>query len=204
LLRVSINVINMIAALDTSPGSSTNLRIHINHREMDLVTALCEKDEKTLAIVYKMYAPALLGIISRITVDREIAEDVLQETFLKIWNNIGQYQQEKGRFFTWMARLARNGAIDHLRGRGYLNSRKNDDLENLSTELDKTNHTSYNPDLIGIKHLAATLPIKQRELLDLIYFEGYSQSEAALELNIPLGTVKTRLRTAICTLRGLF
>ncbi|MBC7567872.1 MAG: RNA polymerase sigma factor [Pedobacter sp.] len=157
-----------------------------------------------MSTLYTMYSPALMGIISRIIKFDEIAEDVLQETFVKIWKSIDQYQESKGKLFTWMARLARNTAIDQLRGRGYINSRKNSDLEDVSVEVDMNNQMVYNPETIGLKKLTMNLCARQKAILDLIYFEGYSQSEVAEELNIPLGTVKTRLRMAIATLRKYF
>lgn len=181
-----------------------NLILHVNSTEQSLVAALKSGDQKTIAIIYRMYAPALMGIISRIIKFDEIAEDVLQETFVKIWKSIDQYQESRGRLFTWMARLAKNTAIDHLRGRGYINSRKNSDIDDLSMEVDSKNQLLYNPETIGLKKLTMMLAPAQKAILDLVYFQGYSQSEAAEELAIPLGTVKTRLRAAILILRKSF
>jgi RNA polymerase sigma factor (sigma-70 family) len=91
-----------------------------------------------------------------------------------------------------------------LRGRGYINSRKNSDLDEVFVEVDKSNQMVYNPETIGLRKLTMNLCGPQKAILDLIYFQGYSQSEVAEELNIPLGTVKTRLRMAISTLRKYF
>jgi RNA polymerase sigma factor (sigma-70 family) len=180
------------------------LILHVNTAERSLVASIKSGDQKTIATLYTMYSPALLGIISRIIKFDEIAEDVLQETFVKIWKSIDQYQESKGRLFTWMARLAKNTAIDHLRGRGYVNSLKNSDLDEVFLEVDRDNQIVYNPETIGLKKLTMNLCASQKAILDLIYFQGYSQSEVAEELNIPLGTVKTRLRMAIMTLRKYF
>jgi RNA polymerase sigma factor (sigma-70 family) len=186
------------------PTLHDNLILHVNTAERSLVASIKSGDQKTIATLYTMYSPALLGIISRIIKFDEIAEDVLQETFLKIWKSIDQYQESKGRLFTWMARLAKNTAIDHLRGRGYVNSLKNSDLDEVFLEVDRDNQIVYNPETIGLKKLTMNLCASQKAILDLIYFQGYSQSEVAEELNIPLGTVKTRLRMAITTLRKYF
>ncbi|MFP5080166.1 RNA polymerase sigma factor [Pedobacter sp. JCM 36344] len=186
------------------PATSNNLILHVNSTERNLVNSLKSGDQKAISILYTMYSPALMGIISRIIKFDEIAEDVLQETFVKIWKSIDQYQESKGKLFTWMARLARNTAIDQLRGRGYINSRKNSDLEDVFVEVDMNNQMVYNPETIGLKKLTMNLCAPQKAILDLIYFKGYSQSEVAQELNIPLGTVKTRLRMAIATLRKYF
>jgi RNA polymerase sigma factor (sigma-70 family) len=186
------------------PDIADNLILHVNTTERNLVYSIKSGDQKTMSTLYTMYSPALLGIISRIIKFDEIAEDVLQETFVKIWKSIDQYQESKGRLFTWMARLAKNTAIDHLRGRGYINSRKNSDLDEVFVEADKSNQMVYNPETIGLRTLTMNLCAPQKAILDLIYFQGYSQSEVAEELNIPLGTVKTRLRMAITTLRKYF
>jgi len=186
------------------PDISDNLILHVNNTERNLVYSIKSGDQKMMSTLYTMYSPALLGIISRIIKFDEIAEDVLQETFVKIWKSIDQYQESRGRLFTWMARLAKNTAIDHLRGRGYINSRKNSDLDEVFVEADKSNQMVYNPETIGLRKLTMNLCAPQKAILDLIYFQGYSQSEVAEELNIPLGTVKTRLRMAIATLRKYF
>jgi RNA polymerase sigma factor (sigma-70 family) len=186
------------------PDITDNLILHVNTTERNLVYSIKSGDQKTMSTLYTMYSPALLGIILRIIKFDEIAEDVLQETFVKIWKSIDQYQESKGKLFTWMARLAKNTAIDHLRGRGYINSRKNSDLDEVFVEADKSNQMVYNPETIGLRKLTMNLCAPQKAILDLIYFQGYSQSEVAEELNIPLGTVKTRLRMAITTLRKYF
>ncbi|MES2830022.1 MAG: RNA polymerase sigma factor [Bacteroidota bacterium] len=191
-------------ATSTFPALQSNLILHVTTTEQNLIADLKSGNQKSIAVIYRMYAPALMGIISRIIKFDEIAEDVLQETFVKIWKSIDQYQESRGRLFTWMARLAKNTAIDHLRGRGYINSRKNSDIDELSTEVDIHNHSLYNPETIGLRKLTMKLAPAQKAILDLIYFQGYSQSEVAEELNIPLGTVKTRLRAAILVLRKYF
>ncbi|MHA4895314.1 RNA polymerase sigma factor [Pedobacter sp. PWIIR3] len=193
-----------MVATSNYPIAPQNLVLHLSSSEQNLVEGIKSGDQKTISMLYTMYSPALYGIISRIIKFDEIAEDVLQETFVKIWRSIDQYQESRGRLFTWMARLAKNTAIDHLRGRGYINTSKNDDIENACEEIDLKNQMLFNPETIGVKKLTLMLPVSQRAILDLIYFQGYSQSEAADELNIPLGTVKTRLRMAISVLRKYF
>lgn len=161
----------------------------------------CEKNFNTL---YQMYAPALMGIISRISGSEVAAEDILQETFVKIWNSIDSFDPARGRLFTWMAATARHNAIDHLRSKAQQNANKNSGMEDLLTELDISYHTTINPDIIGIRQLTSILPASEQEILDLIYFQGYTHSEASDALGIPLGTVKTKLRRAIGLLRVMF
>ncbi|RZM24027.1 MAG: sigma-70 family RNA polymerase sigma factor [Pedobacter sp.] len=172
--------------------------------EHDLVEGLKAGKKEAIERLYKMYSSSLLGIISRVIKFDEIAEDVLQETFLKVWKSIGQYDVSKGRLFTWMAKLAKNTAIDQLRSRGQLNSARNENFEDLSYELDLKHQSSYNPETIGIKRLLKELTPGQKQIIDLIYFEGYTHMEAAEELNIPIGTVKTRIRLSMLTLRKFF
>ena len=137
-------------------------------------------------------------------IDEATAEDVLQETFVKIWHSFSGYSTEKGRLFTWMVNIARNLAIDKIRSKDFKNQNKNQELENNVTFIDEQRNTVYNPELLGIKELVATLKPEQKLILELVYFKGYTHVEAADELGIPLGTIKTRLRMAILELRKHF
>lgn len=174
------------------------------YSEADLVAGLVAGNTKALEKLYKSYSAALLGIISKTIKQEDAAEDILQETFLKIWNSIGQYDSNRGRLFTWMARLAKNKAIDHLRSRGEINSLKNDDLADFTVEVNQLHQIQYNPEFIGLKQLLRALSPEQTKILDLIYFQGYTQVEVSEMLNIPVGTIKTRIRTAIKTMRSFF
>jgi len=172
--------------------------------ETELITALIAGHTKALEKLYTCYSASLLGIISKIIKQEDVAEDILQETFLQIWKSISQYDASRGRLFTWMARLARNKAIDHLRSRGEINNLRNEDLENASIEINALYQVQYNPEHIGLKQLINVLSPAQMIILDLVYFKGYTQAEAAQILQIPIGTLKTRIRIAIKTLRAFF
>jgi len=176
-----------------------------NTVEEALVQGLKAGDKAAIDQLYKMYAASLFGIITRIVKFDEIAEDVLQDTFLKIWKSIGQYDSTKGRLFTWMANLAKNTAIDQIRSKHYVNGIKTDDLEEMPVDiLDLKNHTHLNSDTIGLKQLMYHLKADQKRVIDLFYFQGYTHVEVAEKLNIPLGTVKTKIRHAIIALRQYF
>jgi len=151
-----------------------------------------------------MYSTSLYGVISRIVIDTATAEDVLQDTFVKIWHSFPSYSTEKGRLFTWMVNIARNLAIDKIRSKDFKNQNKNQELENNVTFIDEQRNTVYKPELLGIKELVETLKPEQKLILELVYFKGYTHVEAAEELGIPLGTIKTRLRMAILQLRKHF
>lgn len=179
-------------------------RSQTNHTENELVNELRSGSTKALEKLYSLYSASLLGIISNVIKQEDVAQDVLQETFLKIWKSIGQFDSTKGRLFTWMARLAKNKAIDHLRSRGEINSMRNEDIDESFTEVNQQYQIQYNPEHIGLKQLMKALTPPQFMVLEMVYFQGYTQTEAAEALNIPVGTVKTRIRIAIKTLRSFF
>lgn len=175
----------------------------ISLTEDELVSRLFKKDQAAFSYLYDNYAAALNGVIYRIVQDEESAEDVLQETFLKIWNNFNQYDKTKGKLFTWIVNIARNLAIDFTRSKGFKNQQKNLDVDKIVGYIDSRKSTAFNPDQIGLKTMLDKLKPEQRQILDLVYFNGYTQSEVAEELNIPLGTVKTRIRMALIQLRTI-
>ncbi len=176
----------------------------ISLTEDELVFSLRNREKIAIEALYDMYSSSLYGVISRIIVDTAAAEDVLQETFVKIWHSFSSYSTEKGRLFTWMVNIARNLAIDKLRSKDFKNQNKNQELENNVTFIDEQRNTVYKPELLGIKDLVQTLKPEQKSILELVYFKGYTHVEAADELGIPLGTIKTRLRMAIVELRKHF
>ena len=140
----------------------------------------------------------------RILKEEEVAEDVLQEVFLKIWDRIEGYEATKGKLFTWMINIARNQAIDKLRSKEISKTRKTDDIDYLVDRVDLKNNSELEVDSIGLKEILMKLPEEHRFIVSQLYLQGYTQSEVAEEFNIPLGTVKTRLRMAMITLRTHF
>jgi RNA polymerase sigma factor (sigma-70 family) len=172
--------------------------------EEELVLALRNREKIAVEALYDMYSASLYGVIVRIVIDEATSEDVLQETFVKIWHSFSSYSEEKGRLFTWMVNIARNLSIDKLRSKDFKNHSKNQELENNVTSIDEQKNTVYKPELMGIKELVQKLKPEQKSILDLVYFKGYTHVEAADELGIPLGTIKTRLRMAIIELRKNF
>jgi RNA polymerase sigma factor (sigma-70 family) len=176
----------------------------ISLTEEELVQSLRNREKIAIEALYDMYSSSLMGVISRIVIDEATAEDVLQETFIKIWNSFQSYSSEKGRLFTWMVNIARNLSIDKIRSKDFKNQNKNQELENNVTFIDEQVNTVYKPELMGIKDLVEKLKPEQKAILDLVYFKGYTHVEVAEELGVPLGTVKTRLRMAIMQLRKYF
>jgi RNA polymerase sigma-70 factor (ECF subfamily) len=175
----------------------------IKYSEEELVSRLQDRDQQAFSYLYDNYSAALNGIIYRMVEDRELAEDILQEAFVKIWNNFSQYDTGKGRLFTWMLNLTRNLTIDTLRSKGYKKQAKISTDENSVSNLAEDNRAAERFDAIGLRKKLANLKPEQRSIIDLAYFNGYTQDEISKELGVPLGTVKTRMRSAILELRKM-
>jgi len=172
--------------------------------EEELVASLKNGDQNALGFLYDNYSAALFGVIVRIVESQENAEDVLQEVFVKIWKNISSYDKSKGKLYTWLINVARNSAIDSLRVKGHKIKSQIQSLDNSVNNINKQHSITIYPDHIGLKTLVSKMKPEYRQLIDKLYFEGYTQEEAAEELNIPIGTVKTRIRAAIGQLREIF
>ena len=135
--------------------------------------------------------------------DSQLAEDILQEAFLKIWNNFKQYDDTKGRLFTWMVNITRNLTIDTLRSKGYKKQQKISQDENSVIGYKDSGYGADRFDTMGLRKQVSSLKPDQKIIIDLAYFSGYTQEEISKEMGIPLGTVKTRMRTAIMELRKM-
>lgn len=136
--------------------------------------------------------------------DEQTAQDVLQEVFVKIWNNIQQYDPMKGRIYTWMINIARNSSIDKLRSKGEIMKGKIRGDEETVNNIGSGLQTEQNIDAIGLRTLVDELKPEHKAIVELAYFKGYTMEEIGKTLDIPVGTVKTRMRNAIQTLRQHF
>ncbi len=170
-------------------------------QDQQIIQQLHAQDRAVIGYLYDAYGAALFGVVLRIVQQRELAEQILQDTFVKVWRNGASYDDSKGRLFTWLLNIARNTAIDATRTAHFQKSRKTDSLDGL---VYSPGGESIQPDHIGVREVVSRLDEKYKSLIDLIYFKGYTQEEAAEETGIPLGTIKTRLRYAINELRGIF
>lgn len=173
----------------------------LSYTEAELLTGLQSHDEQAFSFLYDHYSKTLYNIILQILPQQEVAEDVLQEVFLKIWQNISSYDTSKGRLFTWMLNIARNQAIDRTRSKEFNKQAKTITItDNVYT---KEKGVTSSIDDIGLKKTLNNLPEDNRKLLELAYYQGYTQDEISKILNIPLGTVKTRIRTTLIHLRKI-
>jgi len=160
---------------------------------------LKQRHENAFSYLYDHYSGSLYSIIVSIVPDRELSNDILQEVFVKIFRQIESYDPAKGRLFTWMLNIARNASIDTIRSKNYLqNQNKRELTENI---YETGGSTQTNTDKIGLRKIVDKLKDEYRVLVELSYFEGFTQDEISKMLQIPLGTVKTRLRTALIQLK---
>ena len=173
------------------------------YNEEELIYLLQSRDKPAFEYLYDNYSAALFGIIFKMLDNRELAEDILQEAFVKIWKNFSNYDSGKGRLFTWMLNITRNLTIDTIRSKGYKKQAKIHHAENAVDNISDNTNTAASFDAIGIRKHLTLLKNDQKQIIDLAYFGGFTQDEISKHLNIPLGTVKTRMRTAIIELRKI-
>jgi RNA polymerase sigma-70 factor (ECF subfamily) len=179
--------------------TNTALGLTVTYSEQELTVALKAKDDQAFSYLYDHYSGSLYSIILQIVKSPETANDILQEVFISIWRKIESYDPTKGRLFTWMLNISRNASIDMLRSKNYQNSQKNQEITDNVYGLNQVNQT--NIDSIGLGKFLGKLRPEQRVLIELAYFKGFTHDEIAQLEDIPLGTVKTRIRTALLQLR---
>lgn len=175
----------------------------LTYSEAELVAGLKARDQKLFGYLYDHYSPALYGVALKVLNDEQVAGDVLQEIFLKIWRYYDRYDERKGRLFTWMLNIARNTAIDMLRSKGHKLDQKIRDLSADVHHLTGALTVYPSVDHLGINKYLEKLNKEQRIIIELAYYKGCTQEEIAKVLEIPLGTVKTRMRNAIIQLRNI-
>lgn len=169
--------------------------------EAKLLELLKNKKKEGFDYLYDNYSAALMGTALRIMGDRSEAEEVVHDSFLKIWNGIDGYDSDKGRLFTWMARICKNTSLDRLKSARIKREYKTDSIQNVVSATESQHRTSMNVDTIGVKEWIDDLDEGQRQVIQTLYFQGMSHSQAAEVLDIPLGTVKTRLRAGLKVIR---
>jgi RNA polymerase sigma-70 factor (ECF subfamily) len=173
-------------------------------QDVELLQAIAAGDEQALGRLYDRYSRILFGLLMRILNNRAEAEDVLQETLLQVWRRAADFDPARGKPFTWLVTLTRSRAIDRLRQRA-----ARDRLAETASTLvpdeasDAVTDTLHAEQREIVTRALAQLPEEQRQALYLGYYEGLTQSEIAVKLATPLGTVKTRMRSGMMKLREL-
>ena len=169
-----------------------------------LLKAIAARDEAALAQLYDRYRTILFGLLMRILNNREEAEDVLQEVFLQVWRKAADFDESRGRPFTWLVTLARSRGIDRLRTLASRERVAEAGAREVSEEISDAATDAFKSEQRGlVSDALAKLPDEQKRPIMLAYFDGLTQSEIATHLGSPLGTVKTRMRTGMIRLREL-
>ena len=180
-------------------------------RDRELMSRIKTRDKEAISELYDHYHRLLFGLILSILKKREEAEDILQEVFTNIWEKADQFDTERGTVYTWIVSMARNKSIDRLRSKVYKEQKKqavslnDEDVHHplYSEETDPLENTILTDRAKKVHAALAQISEKQRKVLQVAYFNGMSQSEISEEFDIPLGTVKTRMRDGMMKLREI-
>lgn len=182
--------------------------MHLNedpfYTEENLIEALKARDNNAYQYLYLKYREALYTIIHQFGFEINEAEDVLQEMFIAVWKNIDKYDNKKGRLYTWLHTITRNTCINTTRSKNYKVHSKNESLVNVVYSSTESTGIEQNISLIGLRKQVHLLKEDHKHIIELFYYKGFTQEEAAKTLGIPIGTVKTRLRNALIELRKHF
>lgn len=169
--------------------------------EKDIVYLLERGDKKAITLLYEHYADSLYGVIQKIISDEDTAQDVLQETFVKIWRYAKKYDASKAKLFTWLYRIAYNTAIDKVRS---LKNKNNKEVQIENSSVYKITTNQLNDEVLDIQKHLSTLEEKYQIVINALFFEGMTQQEASEELDIPLGTIKSRLKIGLRELKKIY
>lgn len=174
-----------------------------NERYQLLCRQVIAQDQSCVEMLYDLYGAALYTQIYNIVKSEEPSVELLQDTFLKIWSKGASYDPDEGRLYTWMLRIARNGALNYVNSKASRNAHKTQGSENLVYMSDDSREV-YQTDAIDLPKCMNQIDIKYQEVLSYVYLKGYTQKEVSDELNIPLGTVKSRVKIGLRELRKIY
>lgn len=187
---------------------SNNTKFVNPNNDIDsLVKLVQSKSERGFNTLYNKYCGALYGVIIKLVKRTDVADDLLQDTFVKIWKHIDTFDSSKGTLYTWMLNIARNQAVDYLRSPTYQKQLLQVEIDLFSHCTDSIGNITSNSCAIefrDFKNKALQLDPKYTEVIDLIYFYGWTQEQTAEILKLPLGTIKTRARKALSLLKMLY
>jgi RNA polymerase sigma-70 factor (ECF subfamily) len=169
--------------------------------EKHIVELLQERNDKAISLLYDNYADTLLGVANKVLRNEELAQDVLQESFVKIWKKADTYDPSKAKLFTWLFRITRNTAIDKLRS---TNLKSDKEIQMDVSDVYNLGVDSIRPEFLDVQEHLDKIEDKYQIVLDALFFQGMTQQEASDELDIPLGTVKSRLKIGLRELRKIY
>ena len=168
--------------------------------ERHIVQLLNAGDKKAISLIYDHYAGSLYGVLLNMLKDEDAAREVLQESMIKFWKNSQKYDASKAKLFTWLMRITRNTAIDYLRSQ---KTRTDHEIQKASSDVHK-NVVHIRPEHMDVAKHLNSLEHKYREVVYALFYLGMTQQEVSDHFNIPLGTVKTRLKIGLRELRKIF
>lgn len=171
--------------------------------EAELVQRLYRREEPAMRVFDERYGRILYRVIRLLVPTDEEAQDVLQESLLKIWSSFARYDAERGRLYTWAVNICRHQAVDHLRAARTRGAGRTTPLAEAPVAAQQP-AAAYVPEQLDVRANLRWLHPDQRAVLDLYYFQGYTQAEIAAQLDLPLGTVKTRSRQGVRQLALLY
>lgn len=169
--------------------------------ERHIVTLLAEKDDKAISLLYDNYGDTLFGVAHKVVKDEDLAQDVLQESFVKIWKKADTYDPSKAKLFTWLFRITRNTAIDKLRS---VNNKADKEVQIDVSDVYNLGVSGIRPEIMDVQENLDKIEDKYRIVLEALFFEGMTQQEASEELEIPLGTIKSRLKIGLRELGKIY
>ena len=168
---------------------------------------ICEqltvKNEQCIGKLYDTYGGALYGIVLRIVKEEEAAQEILQDTFTKAWQKGHTFNPKLGRLYTWLLRIARNASINYINSKSFRMGQKIHGAENLVHISDHSRDASQ-AELFDLKGNVLKLESKYQEVIQKIYFEGYTHRDLSDELGLPLGTIKSRIKIALRELKKVY
>jgi RNA polymerase sigma-70 factor (ECF subfamily) len=181
-------------------------RQYLHYADEDLMPLVKERDAEAFAALYDRHGRAAYSLAYRMMGEKQEAEDVVQEAFIKVWRSAGGYRVGRGSVRTWILSIVHNRGIDQIRSRTHLR-RKQDKIEASAPTSEPSEafaETWRNTQQEQVREALNTLPQEQLQILELAYFSGYTHVEIAERLDLPLGTVKGRMRLGLQKIRGFF
>ena len=169
--------------------------------EKHIVELLQERNDKAISLLYDNYGDTLLGVANKVLRNEELAQDVLQESFVKIWKKADSYDPSKAKLFTWLFRITRNTAIDKLRS---INTKTDKEIQIDVSDVYNLGVESTRPEFMDVQEHLDKIEDKYQIVLDALFFQGMTQQEASDELDIPLGTIKSRLKIGLRELKKVY
>lgn len=169
--------------------------------EKNIIELLNKSDRKAISLLYDNYAASLYGVVLRIVKQEQVAEDVMQEGFVKVWKNAKEYDANKAKLFTWLLRIFRNTAIDKLRS---MKRKSGNEIQVDDLVVYEKGVSSFNPDGMDLQKHFEHLEDKYQSVIEAYFYQGLTHQQMSDEMDLPLGTIKSRIKIALRELRKIY